>query len=56
MTSTVQDLPAILKWHNFQSHEKALNFVMELKFCKSDVYFLTRRKKCAVATYNFGSV
>ena len=30
LTSSVQDLPVILKWHNFQSLEKALN----------------RRKKC----------
>ena len=44
LTSSVQDLKAILKWHNFQSLEKALNCFMELKFCKSDVYFLNRRK------------
>ena len=44
MTSSVQDLPVILKRHNFQSLEKALNFFMELKFCKSDFYFLNRRK------------
>ena len=25
LTSSVQDLPIILKWHNFQSLEKALN-------------------------------
>ena len=25
-------------------------------FCKSDFYFLTRRKKCKVATYNFDSL
>ena len=43
LTSSVQDLPVILKWHNFQSLEKALNFFMELNFCKSDVYFLNRR-------------
>ena len=29
---------------------------MELKFCKSDVYFLNRRKNVKVATYNFVSV
>ena len=29
---------------------------MESKFCKSDVNFLNRRKKCKVATYNLGSV
>ena len=44
MTSYVQDLPVILKWHNFQSLEKALNVFMEFKFCKSDVYSLNRRK------------
>ena len=42
----MQDLLVILKWHNLQSLEKALNFIMELKFFKSDVYFLNRRKKC----------
>ena len=46
MTSSVQDLTVILKWHNFLSLEKALIFFMEMKFCKSDVYFLTRRKTC----------
>ena len=39
----MQDLPVILKWHNFQSIEKALNFFMELQFCKSDVYYPNRR-------------
>ena len=41
----MHDLPVILKWHNFQILEKALIFFMELKFCKSDVEFLNRRKK-----------
>ena len=45
LTSSVQDLPVILKWHNFQILQKALNFFMELKFCKSDVYFLNKHKK-----------
>ena len=27
LTSAVQDLPVILKWHNFQRLEKALNFL-----------------------------
>ena len=44
MTSFVQDLPVILKWHNFQSLEKALTFFMELNFFNSYVYFLNRRK------------
>ena len=29
---------------------------MESKFNKSNFYFLNRRKKCKVATYNLGSV
>ena len=44
-TLSVQDLPFILKWHNFQSR-RSLEFFMELKFCKSNVYFLSRRKIC----------
>ena len=46
LTPSVQDLPVILKWYNFQSLVKALNLFKELKFCKSDVYFLNRRRKC----------
>ena len=52
----MQDLPAILKWHNFQSLEKALNYFMELKFCKSDVYFLDRRIKYVGGHLYLGSV
>ena len=52
----MQDLPVILKRHNLQSFDKALDFFMELKFCESDFYLLNGRKKCKVATYNFGSV
>ena len=55
-TLSVQDLPVILKWHNLQSLDKALDCFIELKFCKSDLYFLNRRNKCKVATYNLGSV
>ena len=40
----MQDLPVTLKWNDFQSLEKGLSFRMELKFCKSDVYFVNRRK------------
>ena len=40
----MQDLPVILKWHNLQSLDKALDFFIELKLCKSDFYFLNRRK------------
>ena len=42
--------------HNLQSLDKALDLFMELKFCKSDFYFLNRSKNCMVATYNYGSV
>ena len=55
-TSSVQDLPVILKWHNLQSLDKALDFFIELNFCKSDLYSLNSLKKCKVAIYNFGSV
>ena len=30
LTSSVQDLPVMIKWHNFQSFEKALNFLRNL--------------------------
>ena len=40
----MQDLAVILKRHSFQSLEKAWDFFMELKLCKSDFYFLNRRK------------
>ena len=49
-------LPVILKWHNFQSLDKALYFTIELKFCKSYSDSLNMRKNVKVATYNFGSV
>ena len=39
-----------------QSLNKALDFFIELKFCKSDFYFLNRCKKCKVAIYNIVSV
>ena len=55
-TSSVQGLPVILKWHNLQSLDKALDLLIEFKFCKSDSYFLNGSKNCMVATYNFGSV
>ena len=55
-TSLVQDLPVILKWHNLQSLDNALDIFTELKFCESDFYFLNGGKNCMVATYNFGSV
>ena len=44
LISSVQDLPVILKLHNFQSLEKALNFY-GIKSFKSDVYFLKRHKQ-----------
>ena len=46
---------ANLELNNFQSIEKALNCFMELKYCNSDAYFLSRRKNVQVVTYNFGS-
>ena len=55
-TSSVQGLPVILKWHNLQSLDKALDLFIEFKFCESDFDFLNRSKNWKVATYNFGSV
>ena len=52
----MQGLPVILKWHNLQSLDKALDLFIEFKFCESDFYFLNGSKKCMEATYNFGSV
>ena len=55
-TSSVQGLPDFLKWYHLQSLNKALDLLIEFKFCESDFYFLNRSKNCMVATYNFGSV
>ena len=55
-TSSVQVLPDILNWHDLQSLNKALDLLIEFKFCENDFYFLNRSKNCMVATYNFGSV
>ena len=52
----MQGLPGILKRHNLQSLNKALDLPIEFKFSESDFYFLNRSKNCMVATYNFGSV
>ena len=52
----MKDLPVILKLDNCQSLPKALDFSIELKFCKSDFYFLNRSKTLKVATYNIVSV
>ena len=52
----MQDLLVILKRDNLQSLDKALNFFIKLKLCKSDFYFLNRRKKCKVTIYNVVSV
>ena len=52
----MQGLPVILKWHNLQSLDIALDIFIEFKFCESDFYFLNGSKNCMVATYNFGSV
>ena len=57
-TLSVQDLPVILKGHNVQSLNKALDFFNRIKILnfKREFYSLNRRKKCKLATYNFGSV
>ena len=55
-TLSVQGLPVILKWHNLQNLDKALDLFIEFKFCESDFDFLNGSKNCVVATYNFGSV
>ena len=52
----MQGLPVILKLHNLQSLDKALDIFIEFKFCEGDFYFLNRSKNCTVATYNFCSV
>ena len=52
----MQDLPVILKRHNLRSLDKALELLIEFKFCESDFYFLNGSINCMVATYNFGSV
>ena len=52
----MQGLPVILKWHNLQSLDIALDIFIEFKFCEIDFYFLNGSKNCMVATYNFGSV
>ena len=52
----MQGLPVILKCHNLQSLDKALDLFIDLKFCESNFYFRNRSKNCMVATYNFGSV
>ena len=55
-TSSVQGLPADLKWNYLQSLDKALDLFIDFKFCESDLYVLNESKNCMVATYNFGSV
>ena len=52
----MQGLPVILKCRNLQNLDKALDFLIEFKFCESDFYFLNRSKNCMVATYSFVSV
>ena len=52
----MQGLPVIMKCHNLQSLDKALDISIEFKFCGSDFNFLNGSKNCMVATYNFGSV
>ena len=52
----MQGLPVILKRHNLQNLDKALDLFIEFKFSESNFYFPNRSKNCMVATYNFGSV
>ena len=52
----MQGLPVILKRHNLQNLDKALDLFIKFKFSESDFYFPNRSKNCMVATYNFGSV
>ena len=41
LTSSVQDLPVILKWHNFQSLEKALIYLWNSYFVRAMFAFWT---------------
>ena len=50
----MRGLPVILKRHNLQSLDKALDLFIEFKFCERDCYFLNWSKHCMVATYYFG--
>ena len=52
----MQGLPVILKWHNLQSIDIALDIFIKFKYCESEFYFLNGSKNCMVASYNFGSV
>ena len=40
----MHDLPVILKCDNLHRINKALDFFIELNFCKSGLYFLNRHK------------
>ena len=42
-TLSVQDVPVILICHNLQSLDKAMDYFIEIKFCKSEFYFLNWR-------------
>ena len=52
----MQDPPVIAKLDNLQSLDKALDFFIALRFCKSDFLFSEQAQKCKVATYNIVSV
>ena len=53
-TSSVQDIPVILKWHNLQSLNKALDFFIEKKIERAVLYLLAElAQKYKVATYEF---
>ena len=43
--SYVQNLPVILKWHNLQSLDKALDLFIEFKFCESDFLLSEQEQK-----------
>ena len=52
----MQGLPVISKLNNLQSLDKAFDFSIELKFCKSDFYFLNRSKNVRwplIASFQF---
>ena len=44
-TSSVQGLPVILKWHNLQNLDKAMDLFIEFKICESDFYFFEWEQK-----------
>ena len=41
----MQGLPVILKWHNLQNLDKAMDLFIEFKFCESDFDFFEWEQK-----------